>query len=123
MRTSCEVDWLSPSILEFRYRGKVTVEDLQAMADNAHELIRERVPKAQLVDTLAVESVPKELGEILNELLNSYREAGGSLVVMIATSQLNAMLGRSMSFGAGIELELFDNRSDALKFVSNLSRI
>ena len=118
MPATCEVHWLSTNVMEFSYRDKVTVEDLTKMVEDCKALMAERVPKVQLVDTLAVTGVPMEIGGILNELLELYRELGGSMVVMIASDKLNEMLGRSMSFGAGIKLEMFNNRPDALKFVS-----
>ncbi len=107
--------------MEFVYRDKVTVEDLNELVKNTEALMAERTPKVQLVDTLAVTGVPMEVGSILNGLLESYRAKGGKLVVMIATDQLNQMLGRSMSFGSGVQLEMFNNRADALKFVSSYS--
>ena len=104
--------------MEFVYQGKITVDDLNKLVIETKRLMAERTPKVQLVDTLAVTGVPMEIGGILNELLEAYRTAGGKVVVMIASDKLNEMLGRSMSFGAGVQLELFDNRPDALKFVS-----
>ena len=105
--------------MEFIYRRNVTVPDLQVMVERTKELMKERTPRVQLVDTLAVTGVPMEIGAILNELLDAYRSAGGKVVVMIASDQLNQMLGRSMSFGSGVQLELFDNRADALTFVQS----
>lgn len=104
--------------MEFSYQGKVLVEDLNAMVEDCKRLMAERVPRVQLVDTLAVTGVPMEIGSILNELLDLYRTLGGEMVVMVVSDKLNEMLGRSMSFGAGIKLEVFNNRPDALKFVS-----
>ncbi|MFT5353480.1 MAG: hypothetical protein ACI9KE_000678 [Polyangiales bacterium] len=104
--------------MEFTYQGKVVVEDLHTMVDKAKSLMEERIPKVQFVDTLKVTGVPQEIGSILNELLEHYRQLGGKVIVMVANDKLNEMLGRSMSFGAGIKLEVFDNRPDALKFVS-----
>ena len=119
MSTS-EVHWFSDDILEFVYRGRVTLEDLRAMVNETRRLTREQTPRVQLVDTLAVTGVPKEIGAVLGELLEDYRAQGGTWVVMIATDQMNAMLGRSMSFGAGVKLQLVGTRADALRFISTL---
>jgi hypothetical protein len=73
-----------------------------------------------VVDTLGVISVPPELRTELGPLLDGYRERGGREVVMIANAAFVAMLGRSMSFGAGLRLSVFDNRKDALAFVDRL---
>ncbi|MEM6956611.1 MAG: hypothetical protein AAF411_05930 [Myxococcota bacterium] len=107
--------------MEFTYRGRITADDLRTMVLEAKALMAERTPKVQLVDTLAVESVPPEIGAILSELLEDYRNVGGKTVVMIATGQLNQMLGRSMSFGAGVELQLFETRPSALKYVQRFA--
>ncbi len=104
--------------MEFTYRGNVTTDDLTGIVAEAQRMTAERAPTLQLVDTLAVTSVPPEIGGILNRLLESYREAGGRTVVMIASGSLNQMLGRSMSFGAGVALELFESREEALQFVA-----
>lgn len=88
------------------------------MATKADDMMREQAPKIQFVDTLDVTKVPRELGEVLSRILTTYRELGGSLVVMVANSNLNQMLGRSMSFGSGVELEIFQTRADALEFLS-----
>lgn len=114
---TCEVDWFNNDVMEFSYRGKVLLEDLRAMVQKSKQMMEIRVPKVQLVDTLAVTGVPPEIGAVLGELLEHYRLAGGKIIVMVASDQLNEMLGRSMSFSAGIKLELFDNRADALDFV------
>lgn len=114
---TCEVDWFNNDVMEFSYRGKVVLEDLRAMVEKSKHMMEVRVPKVQLVDTLGVTGVPPEIGAVLGELLEHYRLAGGKIIVMVASDQLNEMLGRSMSFSAGIKLELFDNRADALNFV------
>lgn len=114
---TCEVDWFNHDVMEFSYQGKVLLEDLQAMVQKSKQMMEIRVPKVQLVDTLAVTGVPPEIGAVLGELLEHYRVSGGKIIVMVASDQLNEMLGRSMSFSAGIKLELFDNRADALSFV------
>ncbi|MEM9194246.1 MAG: hypothetical protein AAGF12_34035 [Myxococcota bacterium] len=103
--------------MEFVYQGELTLPDLEAVVDSYKKLRTARMPKAQLVDTLAVTSVPQEIGSILNELLTDYRDHGGREVVMVANNSLNAMLGRSMSFGAGLKLKVFDNRQEALKYI------
>lgn len=89
------------------------------MALKAERMMHEQPPKIQFVDTLQVTKVPRELGEILARILGTYRELGGSLVVMVASNNLNQMLGRSMSFGSGVELEIFHTRADALEFLSS----
>ena len=114
---SCEVDWFNNDVMEFSYQGKVLLEDLRAMVQKSKQMMEIRVPKVQLVDTLAVTGVPPEIGAVLGELLEHYRVSGGKIIVMVASDQLNEMLGRSMSFSAGIKLELFDNRADALNHV------
>ncbi|MFK8000377.1 MAG: hypothetical protein AB8H86_12315 [Polyangiales bacterium] len=114
---TCEVDWFNHDVMEFSYQGKVLLEDLRAMVQKSKQMMEIRVPKVQLVDTLAVTGVPPEIGAVLGELLEHYRVSGGKIIVMVASDQLNEMLGRSMSFSAGIKLELFDNRADALNFV------
>lgn len=120
-RATCSVSWFSDSVMEFVYRGKITVEDLSDLVKEAQRMTDERVPRVQLVDTLAVTGVPPEIGNILNQLLESYRMAGGEVVVMIASDQLTQMLGRSMSFGAGLKLKLFRDRAAALTFVEELT--
>lgn len=115
---TCNVSWLSTYVLEFVYRDKVTIEDLNELVITTAELTASRTPRVQLVDTLGVTGVPAEIGAILNQLLDDYRSKGGSLVVMIANEKLNEMLGRSMSFGSGVQLQLFDNRPEALAFLS-----
>ena len=118
LKPTCEVHWFSDDVMEFVYRDKVQVADLERVVIDAKALMDERTPRVQLVDTLAVTGVPQEIGSILNDLLEAYRDRGGELVVMIASDTLTAMLGRSMSFGSGIRLELFRNRTEALKFIS-----
>lgn len=121
---TCEVDWFNNDVMEFSYQGKVLLEDLQAMVHKTKHMMEIRLPKVQLVDTLAVTGVPPEIGAVLGELLEHYRVMGGKMIVMVASDQLNEMLGRSLSFGAGIKLELFDNRPEALSFVqSQLSAV
>lgn len=121
VHSSCSVSWYREGVMEFAYRGHVTSDDLNAVVAEAQRMTSERTPSLQLVDTLAVASVPPEIGEILNRLLESYREAGGTTVVMIASASLHQMLGRSMSFGAGVALKLFESREEALQFVAQYS--
>ena len=103
---TCEVDWFNNDVMEFSYQGKVLLEDLRAMVHKTKHMMEIRVPKVQLVDTLAVTGVPPEIGAVLGELLEHYRVVGGKMIVMVASDQLNEMLGRSLSFGAGIKLEI-----------------
>ena len=118
--TTVDVHWLLPRIIEFIYRGDVLAADLAAGVRHYNDLSKAKVPLAQVVDTLGVISVPPELRTELGPLLDGYRERGGREVVMIANAAFVAMLGRSMSFGAGLRLSVFDNRKDALAFVDRL---
>jgi hypothetical protein len=115
-----DVHWLRPGIMEFIYRGEVLAADLAAGVRHYNDLSKAKVPLAQVVDTLGVISVPPELRTELGPLLDGYRDRGGRHVVMIAGAAFTAMLGRSMSFGAGLKLSVFDNRKDALAFVEQL---
>ncbi len=115
-----EVQWLRDGLIEFVYRGDVTEADLVAAIERYYDLTEAMTPRAQLVDTLAVTSVPPSLGQHLGGLLDHYRDAGGRHVVMAAASHLNQMLGRSMSFGAGLKLALFESREEAMRHAISL---
>lgn len=115
-----DVHWLRPRVMEFIYRGDVTATDLADGVAHYNALTASRVPLAQVVDTLGVTSVPPELRTELGPLLDGYRDRGGRDVVMIAGAAFTAMLGRSMSFGSGLKLSVFDNRADAIAFVERL---
>jgi hypothetical protein len=120
MTRTVEVDWLRPGVMEFVYQGQVTEEDLTAAIDRYKELTAREAPKVQLVDTLQVTGVPPSLNRLLATLLDEYRAQGGKHVVMAASSHLNKMLGRSMSFGAGLKLALCESREDALEHIDQL---
>ena len=119
MRT-VEVGWLRPGVMEFVYRGAVKEEDLRAALKRYDELTADETPRVQLVDTLAVRSVPPTLGKLLSSLLESYRESGGRHVVMAASDHTNQMLGRSMSFASGLKLAPFETREEATAHVKTL---
>lgn len=121
MLTTVEVDWLRSDVMEFVYRGEVRGPDILEAVRRYDTLTRDRIPRVQLVDTLAVRSVPPELRTALGPLLDGYRDRGGSHVVMVASSALNQMLGRSMSFGAGLKLEAFESRAEALRYIDELA--
>lgn len=115
-----EVGWLRAGVMEFVYDGVVTEADLVAAIEKYDMLTSSTTPKVQFVDTLGVRGVPPTMGTLLSGLLASYREAGGEHVVMAASNQLNQMLGRSMSFGAGLKLAPFASREEALDHVKTL---
>jgi hypothetical protein len=86
------------------------------MVKKYKDLRTQRGPeKYNLVDTLEVTGVDKELGPILGEVLELFREGGGQHVVMAATEDFVRMLGRSMSFSAGVKLHLAPDRKAAME--------
>ncbi len=118
---SCDVAPLSLDTIEFVYRGHVAAADLLEMVKKYKDLRAERGPeKYNVVDTLQVTGVDKELGPILGEVLELFRAGGGQHVVMAATEDFVRMLGRSMSFGAGVKLHLVADRKAAVEKVRAL---
>ncbi len=108
---SCDVQRVSPDTAEFVYRDHVSAADLRVMVKKYKKLREDNGPEQfNLVDTLAVTGVDKELGAILAEVLELFRAGGGIHVVMVATEDFVQMLGRSMSFGAGTKLHLAPDR-------------
>jgi hypothetical protein len=91
------------------------------MVDKYKGLRAERGPELyNVVDTLAVTGVDKEIGEILGAVLELFRQGGGTHVIMAATEDFVRMLGRSMSFSAGVKLHLVPTRSAALEQLRTL---
>ena len=120
-KSSCDVDPLSFDTVEFVYRGHVAATDLHAMVKKYKELRAARgAEKYNVVDTLLVTGVDKELGPILGEVLELFREGGGQHVVMAATEDFVRMLGRSMSFSAGVKLHVVPDRKAAIDKVRAL---
>jgi hypothetical protein len=120
-KKSCDVEPLSLDTVEFTYRGHVVAADLHAMVEKYKELRASRGPERfNVVDTLQVTGVDKELGPILGEVLELFREGGGQHVVMAATEDFVRMLGRSMSFSAGVKLHLVPDRKAAIDKVRTL---
>ena len=118
---SCDVAPLSLDTIEFVYRGHVTAADLRAMVEKYKALRAERGSETyNVVDTLAVSGVDKEIGEILGEVLELFRQGGGKHVIMAATEDFVRMLGRSMSFSAGVKLHLAPTRAAALETLRTL---
>ncbi len=108
---SCDVQRVSPDTTEFVYRDHVAAADLRAMVNKYKKLREQNGPEQfNLVDTLAVTGVDKELGAILAEVLELFRSGGGKHVIMVATEDFVQMLGRSMSFGSGTKLHLAHDR-------------
>ncbi len=115
-KKTCDVDPIGLDTMEFVYRGHVAAADLRAMVEKYKALRAERGAETyNVVDTLAVTGVDKEIGEILGEVLELFRQGGGSHVIMAATESSVTMLGRSMSFSAGVKLHLVPTRAAALE--------
>lgn len=122
-KRSCDVEPLSLDTVEFVYRGHVNVSDLHEMVKKYKDLRAQRgCERYNLVDTLQVTGVDKELGPILGEVLELFREGGGQHVVMAATEDFVRMLGRSMSFSAGVKLHLVPDRKAAIEKLRTLKQ-
>jgi hypothetical protein len=118
---SCDVAPLSLDTVEFVYRGHVSAADLHVMVEKYKALRTERGAETyNVVDTLAVTGVDKEIGQILGEVLEMFRQGGGKHVIMAATEDFVRMLGRSMSFSAGVKLHLAPTRAAALEKLRTL---
>lgn len=120
-KRSCDVESIGLDTVEFVYRGHVAVADLHAMVEKYKALRAQNgAEKYNIVDTLQVTGVDKELGGILGEVLELFRAGGGEHVVMAATEDFVRMLGRSMSFSAGVKLHLVPSHKAALEKLREL---
>jgi hypothetical protein len=118
---TCDVDALGLDAVEFVYQGQVKGDDLRAMVAKYKDLRATRgAERYNIVDTLQVTGVDKELGPILGEVLELFREGGGKDVIMAATEDFVRMLGRSMSFSAGVKLHLVPDRKAAIEKLREL---
>ena len=118
---TCDVDALGLDAVEFVYQGQVKGDDLRAMVAKYKDLRATRgAERYNIVDTLQVTGVDKELGPILGEVLELFREGGGKDVIMAATEDFVRMLGRSMSFSAGVKLHLVPDRKAAIEKLRDL---
>lgn len=120
-KRSCDVEPIGLDTVEFVYRGHVAAADLLAMVEK-YKSLRERngAEKYNIVDTLQVTGVDKELGSILGEVLELFRSGSGKDVIMAATEDFVRMLGRSMSFSAGVKLHLVPSHKAALERLREL---
>jgi hypothetical protein len=120
-KTSCDVEPIGLDTVEFVYRGHVAAADLLSMVEK-YKSLREknRAERYNIVDTLQVTGVDEELGGILGEVLEPFRSGGGKDVIMAATEDFVRMLGRSMSFRAGVKLHLVPSHEAALEKLREL---
>lgn len=102
-------------IIEVRAYGEITIEQLEQTQDTIMRMIREHKVNRILVDAREVEKMP-EVGGLYffaGDLPPGDRAA---LLVSKSTPDETAFL-ESVAQNRGIQLKLFDNRDDALRWL------
>lgn len=90
-----QVSWyLEPHVIYVKYRGELTVGDLQAANDGIYELMVDGVPVHLLCDFTDVGKLPTDLLAISRIFSDLFRECGSVIVYgqsMVATVLTNSV--------------------------------
>ncbi|MGE0792424.1 MAG: hypothetical protein AB7S26_42510 [Sandaracinaceae bacterium] len=109
-----DVSWISPSVIEVRFRGHVTGESTRLLTEHARQLLLRGTPRAFIINCEEAKNYEPDVRGPGVRLLELLRESGATIGYAVSRSPAIRMIGTAVAFVAGTRVTFVETPREAL---------